>query len=313
MVIHKLPNSWGSGGPAANSEGVNIDIANVLHQRGYISLSEHPELKTAVDWQASQGRLVRVLGNWYTTADVADSFEAKVAAARGTYPNGVFVRETAARLSWWPELEAKKVQVAVERTVPRKGFVFERSSIPAELTVWTGQHFVTHPALTVLDLTDTLGGAAIDEALRRRAVTLDDLHQALAGTRGRRGNRERARLVAESRDEPWSELERQAHVLLRQARFPGWVANHPVEIEGRRYFLDLAVPDLKLAAEVDGWAHHKTFESFVADRSKWNDLALDKWLLLHFTANSMDDLVRQMRRAQKLREVDLRLGMSLTV
>lgn len=38
----------------------------------------------------------------------------------------------------------------------------------------------------------------------------------------------------------------------------------PWEIEGELYFLDLAVPELKLAAEIDGWEHHKSFESFVA-------------------------------------------------
>lgn len=206
----------------------------VLEEHGYLSLSEHPELKKAVEWKAARGNLVRVLGNCYTDAHAADSLEVRVTAARLTYPNAVFLRETAARLSWWSE------------------------------------------PLTVLDLTDVLGGAVIDEALRRSAVTLDDLHHALECTRGRRGNKERARLVAESRDEPWSELERQAHVILRQSRFPGWVANHPVEIRGKRYCIDLAVPELKLAAEIDGWAHHKTFQSFVSDRRKWNDLTLDK-------------------------------------
>lgn len=158
----------------------------VLEEHGYLSLSEHPELKKAVEWQVARGNLVRVLGNCYTDAHAADSLEVRVTAARLTYPNAVFLRETAARLSWWPE------------------------------------------PLTVLDLTDVLGGAVIDEALRRSAVTLDDLHHALECTRGRRGNKERARLVAESRDEPWSEL----------------------EIRGRRYCLDLAVPEMKLVAEV---------------------------------------------------------------
>lgn len=291
---------------------MNDNIALALAEHGYISLSAHPQLKKAVEHQTSSGRLVRLLGNCYAPKAAADSFEAKVAAARQTYPNCVFVRETAAKLSWWPELEARNVQLALERTVPRKGFVFERRGIPAELKVWDGEHYATNPALTVLDLCDTLGGAVIDEALRRGAVTLEDLHDALAWTRGRRGNRERARLVAESRDEPWSELERQAHVLLRQSRFPGWVANHPVEIRGKRYCIDLAVPELKVAAEVDGWAHHKTFQSFVSDRRKWNDLTLDKWLLLHFTANSIDDLVPQMREARGIREAEVRMGLDLT-
>ena len=101
--------------------------------------------------------------------------------------------------------------------------------------------------------------------------------------------------------------------MLRRSRFPGWVANHPVEIRGRRYYLDLAVPDLKLAAEIDGWEHHKTLQSFIADREKWNDLALDGWLLLHFTARSLEDLVPQLRQAYAIREAELRSGIRLTL
>ncbi|AQP45537.1 hypothetical protein [Tessaracoccus flavus] len=290
-----------------------MDIDTLLDRHGFLSVSEHPRLKHAVAHQVSVGRLVRLLGDSYVEASTAESFELRVAAARQTYPNGVLVRETAARLSWWPELNVPAVQMAQAGAIRRWGFAFERREIPHELKIWNGEHFITNPALTVLDLTDTLGGTAIDEALRRSAVTLDDLRHALDCTPRRRGNRLRARLVAESRDEPWSPLEREAHVMLRRSRVPGWVANHPVEIRGRRYYLDLAVPDLKLAAEIDGWEHHKTLQSFIADREKWNDLALDGWLLLHFTARSLEDLVPQLRQAYAIREAELRSGIRLTL
>lgn len=292
---------------------MNPDIAHVLSHDLILTLSEHPKLRRAVEHYASTKKLVRVLGNSYAHTDAAGSLEVRVAAARATYPNCVFTRETAARLSWWPELAVQDVQLTVDRSRPMKGFAFERRVVPAELRTWDKPHFLTNPALTVLDLSDTRGGEAIDEALRRGVVTLEDLHEALALTAGRRGNRERARLLAESRHEPWSELERQAHVLLRQARFPEWVANHPVELRGKNYCIDLAVPGMKLAAEVDGWKHHKTFESFVSDRKKWNELALDKWLLLHFTANTMGELASQMRQAYEMRKADIAMGLQLTV
>lgn len=215
---------------------------------------------------------------------------------RAAYPNCVFVRDTAAKLSWWPEADSPLVQCAAPHRIPaRKGFAFERRAIPPELTVWNGTHFLSSPPLTVLDQTDTRGGHVIDEALRRGVLGLDDLRSALAMTPARPGNKRRIQLVHESRDEPWSELEREAHVLLRDSQVRGWTANHRVEAEGETYFLDLAVPEHMVAAEIDGWQHHKSHQSFIADRNKWNALTLAGWTLLVFTNASIDSLAEQMR------------------
>lgn len=125
-----------------------------LEGHGYLSLSEHPELKNAVEWQVACGNLVRVLGNCYTDAAAADSFEARVTAARhlpvccvpagdGGSVGGRSWRSK--RCSWRPSGAGPE------------GFAFERREIPAELKVWNGEHFSTNPALTVLDLTDVPG------------------------------------------------------------------------------------------------------------------------------------------------------------
>ncbi|GAA4908589.1 hypothetical protein GCM10025789_30230 [Tessaracoccus lubricantis] len=282
---------------------MNEEIQQELERAGYISRTSLPKLARVIDRYVAGGQLERVLGGCYSTPEAATSFEVRVAVAREVCPNAVFVRDTAAKLSWWPELAVDAVQFADPTSArAQKGFSVERRAVPAELKAWNGEHFLSDPALTVLDLTDTLGGEAIDQALRRGVVTLEDLHDALAVTGRRRGNKERARLLAESRAEPWSELEREAHVLLRQIHLPEWVANHPVEIEGKLYFVDLAIPELAIAAEVDGWQHHKSHEAFISDRIKWNELALAGWTVLHFTATTLKDLAAQMKAAVAMRK-----------
>jgi hypothetical protein len=72
------------------------------------------------------------------------------------------------------------------------------------------------------------GGDAIDEALRARATTLQDLHCALQLTCARIGNAARRRLLVDSKDEPWSAGERKFHRLLRDAGITAWKANQPL-------------------------------------------------------------------------------------
>ena len=60
--------------------------------------------------------------------------------------------------------------------------------MPADLIVYRQDIRLACPALSVLDLIDVLGGAAVDEALRRRATTLRELWAAYAMCPQRPGN-----------------------------------------------------------------------------------------------------------------------------
>lgn len=277
------------------------EILAALEADSIILSSQYPRLSRAIERHVARGELKRVLGDAYSAVGPASSFEVRVAAARAVHPNCVFVRETAARLTWLPTIQVDRIQAASNRRHPSAGFTFERRLVPQELTAWDGTHYVSTPALTVLDLTDSRGASAISDALRLRLVTIEDLHRALDLTKGRPGNVRRAQLVREARDLPWSELERDAHVRLRRAHLKGWVANHPVVIRNCMYYIDIALPELKLAVEIDGWQHHKAFDSFVSDRARWNALTLAGWTVLHFTASTMDELVPQLQEGVLLR------------
>lgn len=132
------------------------------------------------------------------------------------------------------------------------------------------------------------GGRAVDEALRRRAARLIDLREALTATPHRCGNSLRERLLKGSRDEPWSEAERAFHRILRSTQLPErFVTNYPVRLAGISYFLDAALPSLRLAFEIDGFAHHAGRSAFEHDRRRDVALATRGWQIIRFSATQV--------------------------
>lgn len=54
-------------------------------------------------------------------------------------------------------------------------------------------------------------------------------------------------------------------------------------IPGRRFRIDIAFPEVKLAIEVDGWQHHgKTLSAFKNDRKRQNLFVVSGWRVLRF-------------------------------
>lgn len=162
---------------------------------------------------------------------------------------------------------------------------------------WRGHTRIACPALSTVQLTRDLGGNAIDEALRRGAAALPQMWEVLEVMPGLHGNVEARRLLHESRDRPWSELERRAHVLLRAARIKGWETNLPVRVAGFNFFLDVGFRGRKLAIELDGYEVHLRRDVFITDRERQNLLALAGWKVLRYTSASLTSLVAQVRTA----------------
>ena len=199
-------------------------------------------------------------------------------------PDAVLTGAVAACVSFWPGLAFGTVTCAVRcQRVPQPGYRFVRRTIPAELIIERAGLRYTTPALTALDLCDSVGGDAIDQALRTRQATLPQLHRAMDLTAARVGNPTRRRLLLDSRDEPWSAAERLLHRLLRSAGITGWTANQAVIVAGSTYCPDALFRRLRLILEVDGRQFHSEPEVFEADRWRQNLLVLDGWCVLRFT------------------------------
>lgn len=70
---------------------------------------------------------------------------------------------------------------------------------------------------------------------------------------------------------------------------PELAQQHRVRIGTRRYRIDLAYPDEKLAIELDGWDTHRMRSAFDQDRATANDLVVAGWHVLRFTSSMTDE------------------------
>jgi very-short-patch-repair endonuclease len=270
------------------------EIERLLTTEGVIARRDHPELDTTLRYLVLRGDLIRVLPGIYAMPDRAASLQTRVRALRCLDPDAILLGAVAARLSFWPELRVEVVECAVRHSrAPQTGYSFTRRHIPPELVISRSGVRLTSPALTALDLCGTLGGEAIDQALRTRATTLAHLHRAMELTAARVGNRTRRKLLLDSRAEPWSEAERSFHRLLRDAGITGWRANRPVVLKDLTCYVDVIFRHLKLAIEIDGRLYHTGAEVFETDRWRQNLLILNGWCVLRFTRTMIEERPEQ--------------------
>lgn len=220
---------------------------------GVIARRDHRGLCNVLDSAVRSGRLIAPHPGIYCRPDDRDSWEVRtLAAALWAGPDAVLTRHAAARLTFAPTIRIPALVIAIPTTVRRSasGIRFERRAIPPDLIARRGPIAVTKPSLTAVDLAETRqGGAIIDEVLRTRSGTLAQMWRALELTPGRPGNAMRRKLLRESRHEPWSEPEREAHRLLDEAGLSGWVTNASV----LTFKVDVLFEAARLILEIDGW------------------------------------------------------------
>jgi hypothetical protein len=82
-----------------------------------------------------------------------------------------------------------------------------------------------------------------------------------------------------------SEGERHMHVILQDSSRPDWIGNYVVYGGDGRIIArcDFALPDLRLAIEVDGRTPHTGRAAFENDRRRQNALTLAGWTVVRFT------------------------------
>lgn len=79
-----------------------------------------------------------------------------------------------------------------------------------------------------------------------------------------------------------------AYLCRKPPELNGLVAQYPVAVANRNYRLDFALPNIKIAFEVDGFSYHGDKEAFNRDRRRDLDLKLAGWKVHRFDG----DLVR---------------------
>lgn len=251
---------------------------------GLVVRRDHPQLGGSFDSLIREGRLAVVLPGVYATPEIASTWQTRVRALALRHCDAVLLGGAAARVSFWPDAPLVHIEAAVRHALnPQPGFSFRRRHIPEELIARRGRVRYTAPALTAIDLATFACSDAIDIALRLRAATLTGMYEALRSTPHRAGNRERLRLLIDSRNEPWSAAERLSHRLLRAAGITGWETNQPIHHGDQVYYIDIAFKQQKLAIEIDGRLHETSHDLFESDRWRQNALVANGWRVLRFT------------------------------
>lgn len=266
-----------------------------LRDNGVLSRRQHPALTGHIDAAVKQGALVPLMPGTYAPER---NFHTLVWAVVDWDPDAVLTSGTAVRLTWWPEIRYDDVKALTRRRPRRRvaGTRLSQTPLNPDLVVEIGKLRLQHQAASTVDLARELGPDVIDEALRRRATSARALQWALERMPGRLGNPRVAELIRDSRDEPWSALEREAHKELRAAGFKGWRTNHQIRVPWGWVYADIAFPKEHVIVELDGWAFHQSRESFVADRRRDVALQIQGWTVLRFTADTMGEVVPQLRR-----------------
>ncbi|GAB3914854.1 hypothetical protein GCM10011575_40660 [Microlunatus endophyticus] len=273
---------------------MKADIEQLLRDNGgYLRRRDCPDrLRYRLDRLQASGQLVNLLPGFLTTPEGADSWAIRLRIGSSwAGPNSVVTRYSAARLTFWRTCENTTISFTVRNPPrPQSGWPVVNSTVPPELTWLRSGLRMSNPAYTAVELAaDDDGPAVIDRALRSRQATLSAMTAALAAMRGRRGNGTRLQILQDSRDQPWSELERLGHRLLRQKRITGWRTNVWVDTRGGGYFADVLFRRARLIVEFDGWEFHSDREAFENDRRRRNELVLAGYTVLNFTWRQVSD------------------------
>ncbi|MGO1385208.1 MAG: hypothetical protein ACTHU1_10555 [Arachnia sp.] len=81
------------------------DLVSALTEHGVLSRRRHPELTGRIDAAVRRGTLLPLLPGTYAPAN---TFQTLVLAVADWDHAAVFTSGTAARLTWWPDIQLRK-------------------------------------------------------------------------------------------------------------------------------------------------------------------------------------------------------------
>lgn len=168
----------------------------------------------------------------------------------------------------------------------------------------------TSPARTLVDTSMVLPAVLVNRYAQAwiadRKVKLDDVHAALDRAGNHPGARRLRPLLGELVEDVDSVAEARLGSILGQAGIAPELHTLVTTAAGHTFELDWSYPSLQIGLEVDGYGIHlRSSHAFDADRWRRNELEIDGWQILNFTARHLrrpSSVVSQVRRALARRE-----------
>lgn len=176
---------------------------------------------------------------------------------------------------------------------------------------------VTSVPRTILDLSTVVSARTLertlDEALRKRLMTLDEMHHCLErqSPRGKEGIARLKALLEERRDQlvPDSAFESDVARVLREHGLPTAVKRYRV-VEGNHSIaeVDFAWPSRKVAIQAHGASFHRQPRTWEKDQRVENELQLHGWFVAKVTPRMLkeeeENWVELVRRALATRHFE---------
>ncbi len=246
----------------------------------------------AGDWEEMHPRVLRVAASAPPSAE-------QVLMGWVLHTGGVAAGRSAAalfRLAAHPSRPAVLLHRATRSRRHGAGDVRTTSALPSEDVTRVGPVPVTTVARTLVDLGAELPPKEFEE-LVDRAVLLHRVRPEHLEMRARelwtprRPGCARTLEVVRSRHPDLaaarSEWEAKVLTLARRHGLPDPVPNLEVVVGGRRRFVDVAWPGVKVGVEFDGYVWHATRRAFDDDRSRQNDFVATGWRLFRLTSTAL--------------------------
>ena len=246
-----------------------------------------------IDRRVSSAAWERLYPGIYRLAGVRATWKQSLLAACLGWGTGAVISHRAAAALWeLPGFSPGTIELIVPRKRERaRGHVVHRPlALPrADVTVVDAIP-VTTPGRTLVDLAGCVNAdvleEALDDALRRRLVSLACMRWQLRESGGRRGIGVLAKMVcACDGGVPESSLETRLLRALRAAGLP----KPAVQYRIGRYRVDFAYVDARVAIECDGYRYHSGRRAFDDDRARQNALTAMGWRVLRVTWPQLRD------------------------
>lgn len=268
-------------------------------QFGVVSRAEVLRFLSAkqLERRLASGLLKRVFPRIYRAAGAPDGWRQTVEAlSLWAGPKAALSHRTAAALYGFTHFKEGPLEVSLtsQRRVPA-GVKASRVGLLSKKDVGeAGGLRATSVERTLIDLavkTDRYTmRASIDQALRQKWTTLDDLRRAIARTKRRPGVPDLRELLHEfdGDDGPGeSELEEVMFALIESAGLPKPTRQRSGQSGDKRVRVDLLFEKHGVIVEGDGYASHSGVDSFEADRERDNLLTASGYRVLHWTWTAM--------------------------
>lgn len=244
---------------------------------------------TQIDGEIRTGRWTRVLPEVYSTTG-SELEPATFIRAVWLWAGPVAVIEDAAALIWQSRSDRPLTEVTVScgRNLrpPRDSAwpVRVRRHVVHEFWTVRWDHIVTvRSEYAIAQLLAAEGPALLDDAVRRRWVTVDQVAEVHRCLSPGRGSVLRGKILAAAEGGAISEAERILHHQLRAAGIRGWRANASVRLGSVNRIGDIVFDEVRLLVEIDGFAFHTDHARYQDDRLRQNEFTVAGWTVLRFT------------------------------